>query len=84
MCRHNFVDIKKHEIVGDMQMFLLTEREDSSAANVFNMLCVQLHMMLQSLWVLQSTLCVVHKPTICPPVLPSLAFQVFSSQTPTD
>lgn len=70
----NLVDIKSHENVGDMQMFLLMGREDIFQAYVFNMLCVQLHMMLQSPWAPQSALCVVHRPTICPPFYPSLAF----------
>lgn len=56
-----------------MQTFWLMEREDIFPTDVFNTLCVQLHMMLQSLWAPQSALCVVHRPTICP-LYPSLAF----------
>ena len=50
------------------------EEEYFLRANVFNMLCVQLHMMLQSPRAPQSALCVVHRPTVCPPLHPSLAF----------
>lgn len=71
MYSDDFVDIQRHENVGDMQMFLLTERQDIFQRDVFNMPGSQLHMMLQSP---QSALCVVHKPTICPPLHPSLAF----------
>lgn len=50
------------------------EEEYFLRANVFNMLCVQLHMMLQSPRAPQSALCVVHRPTVCPPLHSSLAF----------
>lgn len=68
--------MKRRENVEDMQMFLLMESEDI----LFNMLCVQLHMMLQSPRAPQSALCVVHRPTICPP-LPSL-FSILSLLLP--
>lgn len=70
MYSDDFVDIQRHENAGDMQMFLLMERQDIIQHDVFNMLSAQLHMMFQSP---QSTLCVVHKPTICSPLHPSLA-----------
>lgn len=48
-------------------------------ANIFNMLSVQLHMMLWGPRASQSSLCVMHRPSICPQRRLSLASQVFSS-----
>ncbi len=53
MYSDDFVDIQRHKSVGDMQMFLMMEREDIIRANVF-----RLHMMLWSPWAPQSSLCV--------------------------
>lgn len=49
--------------------------EDISQASVINMLCVQLLLMLQSLRAAQSALCVVHRPTVCPPLRPLQHFK---------
>lgn len=65
------VMIMRHRNLADMQMFSLMEGQDIFHHDVFNMLCGQLHMMLHHP---QSALCVVHRPTICPPLHPSLAF----------